>query len=137
MAKKPKEDRKRFFVVDGGVYKQEILFCFNMTPKEAIKILKNTYQSCTKEDEENILSDETHESVGIVGTMYKLSKGYLVLLKWRKDSFRSNLTVAMHEILHVTNSVMKLVDIPFSQESEHAYIYLAEFYLHEFLRKVY
>lgn len=135
--KRLKEDRKRHFLVQGNLYKQEILFCFNMTNEEAFKILKKTSQGVTKEDENNILGDKEHDSDGVVGTTYTLARGYLILLKWPKNAFRRNISLALHEILHVTNSVMDKVNIPFSKDTDHAYIYLAEYYLKEFLLKLY
>lgn len=135
--KKLKEDRKRHFVIGGNVYKQEIMFCFNMTNQEAFSTLKKTYQGATAEDEENVVGDKEHQTISVEATMYILSKGYLVLLKWHKTSFRNNLTNAMHEILHVVNSVMKKVGIPLNDDTEHAYVYLAEHYFKEFLFKLY
>ena len=134
---KDKSDRKRSFVVGGNVYKQEIMFCFNMTPQEAFKVLKRTYQGATKEDEEYVAGDKEFEKVATNATMYPLSKGFLILLKWPKNSFRENLCIVAHEITHTVHYIMRRVRIPLTEDTEEAYTYLFEDILRKFLHKLY
>lgn len=130
-----KPDKKRHFIIGTQTYKQDILICFNMTNKEALSALKRKTKTVTKEDEEYILKDE--KAGNVEGSIYPLSRGYLINMKWRKNSFRYNFCVALHELTHATHYILREVRIPLNADTEEAYTYLLEELTKQFLRKLY
>jgi hypothetical protein len=128
-------DKKRYFIIGTQTYKQEILVCFNMTNKEALTVLKRKNKDTTKEDEEYLLNDKPEHSVE--ATIYQLSRGYLINMKWRKNSFRYNFCVALHELTHASHFILRNVRIPLNVETEEAYTYLLEELAKQFLFKLY
>ena len=107
-----------------------------MTNQEAFNVLKKINPEIAKESKDTIL-EPSHEASSVEGTMYPLSKGYLVLLKTKKDSFRHNLCIAIHEICHVAHYILRKVRIPLNEDTEEAYTYLVETITRGFLGKFY
>jgi hypothetical protein len=132
-----KLDKKRHFVIGSEMFKQDILVCFNMTPKETLDVYKRKNSAATKEDAEYLLADREHNEISNIGTMYPMSLGYVVILKWYKDSFRANLCCAIHEFTHVSHYILRNVRIPLQVETEEAYTYLIEDLMKQFLFKLY
>lgn len=135
--KKLQEDRKRSFLVSNDTYRQDILFCFNMTGKEAVKALAKISKTIAEENKDYILGDQDHKRDSVDGTMYPLTRGYLVMLKWPKKNFRYNVCNAVHEIMHVTHYILRNVRIPLEENTEEAYTYLQQDILKKFLFKLY
>lgn len=131
-----KLDKKRWFIIENDTYKQDILCCFNMTSEEVLKILKKKHSKLTEEDIE-LLNDKDFQKNSVDGTMYKLEQGFVISLKWHKDSFRANLCVAMHEIMHITHYILRDLRIPLKENTEEAYTYLFTSLMEKFLFKLY
>jgi hypothetical protein len=132
-----KQDKKRYFVISSEIYHQDILVCFNMTPIEVFKIYKRKNVDATEEDRKFIEGDKEHVSISTLGTMYPMSKGYIVILKWYKDSFRRNLCCAIHELTHVSHYILRNIRILLTEDNVEAYPYLIANLLRQFLFKLY
>lgn len=129
------EGVKAHFIVGNQTYRQDVLVCFNMSPEECVKVLKRIHSKLTQKDIDYILGDKG--TTATLGTMYPLEVGYLVRLKWRKESFRANVLTAMHELLHVTHYILRNVRIPLEENTEEAYTYLMEDLFRQLLHKLY
>ena len=129
------EDRKRCFIIGDDTFKQDIMFCLNMTKEEALCRLKRVNKSLPIKDEEYILHDDKAESVN--ATVYPLSLGFLVVAKWPKDSFRRNVGVIAHEIVHISYYILKGINTPLEDNTQEVYAYLTENILYKFLMKMY
>lgn len=132
-----KLDKKRYFVIGSKMFKQDILICFNMDPVETLKVYKRKNSHFTKEDEEFLLKDSEHEDISTLGTIYPMSLGYVIRLKWYKDSFRLNLCCAIHELTHASHYILRNVRIPLKEDTEEAYTYLIEDLMKQFMYKLY
>lgn len=132
-----KPDKKKHFVITSEIYHQDILVCLNMTPKEAMKIYCRKNSEATEEDKKYLIEDKEHGSISTLGTMYPMSRGYVVILKWYKQSFRYNLCCAIHELTHVSHYILRHVRIPLEEKTEEAYTYLIEDLMKKFLFKLY
>ena len=132
-----KLDKKRHFKITSEMFHQDVLVCFNMTPKEAWKVYKKKNYLATEDDKKFLLGDIEHKEISTLGTMYPMSLGYIVILKWYKNSFRKNLCCAIHELTHVSHYILRNVRIPLKEETEEAYTYLIEDLMRQFVFKLY
>lgn len=130
-------DKKRHFIICSEIYNQDILVCFNSSPLEAFKIYRKLNKETTEDDKKLVAEDKEHNSVSTVGTMYPMSRGYIVIIKWYKKSFRQNIVCAIHELTHVSHYILRNIRIPLTQDSEEAYTYLIEDLMKQFLFKLY
>lgn len=132
-----KIEKIKHFVITAEMFKQDVLVCFNKTPKEAFQIYKKLNKNFTEEDSKFICEDKEHGEVSTIGTMYPMSLGYIVLLKWYKNSFRKNICCAVHELTHVSHYILRNVRIPLNVDTEESYTYLLEELTGKFLHKLY
>lgn len=132
-----KLDKKKHFIITSEIYHQDILVCLNITPAEAWKIYARKNSEATEEDKKFLLGDTEHKKNSNIGTMYPMSLGYVVILKWYKDSFRKNLCCAVHEFTHVSHYILRNIRIPLEEKTEEAYTYLVEDLMKQFLFKLY
>lgn len=132
-----KLDKKRYFKITSEMFHQDVLVCFNLSPEEAWKIYKKKNYKATEEDKKFLLGDNEHKDISITGTIYPMSLGYVVILKWYKNSFRANLCCAIHEFTHVSHYILRNVRIQLKEETEEAYTYLIQDLMRQFLFKLY
>ena len=132
-----KLDKKRYFVINSDVYHQDILVCINLTPAEAIKVYCSKNKEATDEDKKMLKADTEHNLNSTLGTMFPMSKGYIVILKWHKNNFRRDLCTGIHEFTHVSHYILRNIRIPLSVDTEEAYTYLVEDLMRKFLFKLY
>lgn len=132
-----KIDKKRYFIITSEMFHQDILVCFNMTPSEAFKVYKRKNKFSNDEDAKFLPEDKEHGSISTLGTMYPMSRGYVVILKWPKNNFRLNVCCALHEFTHVSHYILRNVRIPLEEKTEEAYTYLIEDLMRQFLFKLY
>lgn len=129
------EGKKKWFIITAQPYRQDILFALNMSGKDIVKVMKRIHDGFSKEDEEYILGGGTGRNV--LGTMYPLSKGFVIQMDWPKRSLRRNCGVIVHEIVHVVHYIFREIRLPLTQDSEEAYTYLIEKLYVDFLGKLY
>ena len=133
--KEPVLEKKKFFIVNTSTFKTDICFFINYTEEEMIakakqnnKPLYELFQKYFKDKEKNI--DDSSDQA----RMYPLERGYAVRLKFYKDSWRWNVSLASHEICHIVGWLLGKVRTPLCQDTDEVYAYLTEEITLKFLK---
>jgi hypothetical protein len=135
----PKLDKQKFFYIGTDTFKTDIAIFINYTPKEALKIKGKKYSELRKllaRSYDDIHPDE-FEMDSVLGRMLPLERGYALFLKFYKNSFRKNLSLASHEISHVVSWLLLDRRISLTKETDEVYAYLTEQLIEQFLFKLY
>ena len=82
------------------------------------------------------LDFDSYNDLAVEAMMYPLKRGYMVMLKFYKDSFRMNLSNAMHEISHLVSWILLDRRIKLSKNTDEVYAYLTEEIVRKFLLKL-
>lgn len=128
---------KKFFIVHIDVYSVDIVFCVDQKEEEIKKYLKKVSGENYEKFDESLL-DEWDEVQTNLGRMVPFSGGFVVLLKVTKEmGFRHFLSIAAHEVIHVTHYMLRNRRIPLSEDTEEVYTYLSENILLQTLNKLY
>jgi len=131
--KKNSSIKKRYFKISCDVFTQDIIFCFNMTTSDILKVLKK--YNALNDHNKAVFAEDSPPNV--CGTLYFLEVGYLIALKWDDNRFRTSLSCAIHEITHLTHYILREARTPLQEETEEVYAYLMADLTLKFLNKVY
>ena len=131
-----KLEPKKYFTIAIDTFCVDIAFFINYTPSEVVEFSKKKKDKSLYNLIKHI-EDEDFKSSGVKAQMYPLERGYLVLLKSYKKSFRTNLVCAQHEISHLVSWILLDRRIPLTKDTDEVYAYLTEEITKKFLFKFY
>ena len=131
-----KKSLKKYFTITIDTFCVDIAFFINYSPNEVVEFAKKKKDKSLYNLIKHI-EDEDFKSSGVKAQMYPLERGYLVLLKSYKNSFRTNLVCACHEISHLVSWILLDRRIPLTKDSDEVYAYLTEEITKKFLFKLY
>lgn len=131
-----KLEPKKYFTINIDTFCVDIAFFINYSPGEVVEFAKKKKNKYLYNLVKH-LEDGDFNSSGVKAQMYPLERGYLVLLKSYKNSFRINLTYAMHEISHLVSWILLDRRIPLTKDSDEVYAYLTEEITKKYLFKLY
>lgn len=121
------ENAPKFKILDAGVYPFDILFTIGSSEEEVVKYLE---KKCNY-----ILDAEERAAINFKGRGGRTVrfKGNTMLLWVRKDST----PVVAHEVFHVVELIMDIINTPLNENTSEPYAYLTEYLWKHILKFVY
>lgn len=112
-------------ILDDIMYKTTIIVEYKMSPEELEKILK----------EENVdIPEECKQPLDENGGLcYTLSRHCILIRLKDKPNDPASIAILVHELTHATNSILRMIGMEFSEDSEEAYTYHTEWLVRETL----
>jgi len=108
-------------IINVDIYNQDVMVHLGSL-ESLTKVLKKYMEQNIID---NVIREFEHTTLG--HSLYEESKGVFIVFMPEKPINALGWGTLSHELLHVTNGIMKKVGIPFSQDTEEAYTYLLGF----------
>jgi hypothetical protein len=135
--KKPDPYRPRFFKIEADIFKVDVGVAVNLKQHD---LMRKVRRLCS---DEAMLQELREESEGWdsakcgEGRMCKMGGGFIVLLRAEKIGFCTFSALIVHEMVHVTQYLLRDRRIPLVQDTEEIHAYLTEHLVEKALKRVY
>lgn len=127
---------KRGVTIDVDAFRVDVGVLVNMTEREAERWVK---KRCKRTADIEAFCKELNEwdtHTGADGQMLKLGGGFVILLRTRKGQFYDFLGTLTHEMVHVTQYLLRDRRTPLNEDTEEVHAYLTEYLVKTSLRKL-
>lgn len=138
MARQRRFYDKQFFVLNVTMFNTDVGVAINMDERDVLGRLRKV---CSNPE---LLKQAAQEMSGwdddaghAEGRMCKMGGGFFVLLRLRKGYFRRAAAILTHEMVHVTQYLLRDRRVPLSQDTEEVHAYLTEHLVEQSLRRLY
>jgi hypothetical protein len=133
---------KQFIILDVDPFDVNVGIAVNMTEKEILSEIRKT--GCP-EDLITKMMDPTSpatladydKDIQYKGRMAQLGGGFIVALRLRRNEFRKNLSILVHELTHVSHYLLRDRRIPLTVDTEEVYTYLLEDMMYKAMMRLY
>lgn len=132
--KKELHDKKHFFVVC-DTFQLDIAIFVNHSEQEIIK--KMSRFKGVKEFLTKYYNDTKDNDTSTQGYMVELPTGFILSFNFKKDSFRKNCGIIVHEVTHLVQYTLRNRRIPLNEDTEEIYAYMTEEIVKKILLKLY
>jgi len=138
--RKSKRDfwHKQFFVLSVDMFNTDVGVAVNMSEAELERSVK---RACSNAE---YLAEVKEEAAGwdddaacVYGRMLKMGGGFVVMLRLEKGNFRKAVAILTHEMVHVSQYLLRARRVPLQEETEEVHAYLVEHLVYAALRKLY
>lgn len=129
---------KQFHVLTVDMFRTDVGLAVNMTEAELRRSLRRV---CSKQE---LIDEAMGEAEGwdagaevMYGRMLKMGGGFVVLIRADKGEFRRAIAHLTHEMVHVSQYLLRARRIPLTEDTEEVHAYLTEHLVETALRKLY
>lgn len=128
---------KKDFLVTIDAFKVDVVFFINCSEKEVRERMNKITDNKKVTEELGTSLDDWDNDLSNQGRTISFKKGFLVLIRADKNSFRTTVGVLTHEIVHVIHDLLRWRRIPLTEDTEEVYTYHIEYLLKQALLKLY